>query len=657
MSSSSTKKLPELLMPAGSKDKAFSAFRYGADAVYIGVPMFSLRTRENCITENDITEIIEYAHKNGKKVYVTVNGFPHEFAIEQIKKHLAFLETVLPDGVIFADLGVLALANEFAPSVPKHLSVQQSTVNIPAMKLWMKMGVERVILAREMAIREVKKVHEALPDLELEYFVHGAVCMAYSGRCLLSNFTGGRDANRGACNHTCRWNYRVFDDEGREIDVRDHEDTREEEKEQPVQEVTDIYFVRHGESKKNTPVQIESCTIESAEKYPLTQKGIHNAEQEAQKYKNAFDVIISSPFLRARQTADIFRKYSPRAQYLENKDLSDLDVGEFDDKPLSQSDEYRKTILSTEKFGGGESLEDLKKRILSVYTQIQEEHKGKRILIVSHGCPLETLFDALQGNTLHYWENWMEHTKVFRALEVSSKKEGSSKSLRDFEDLKFWEEEERQKEIIPVEEDFHGTHIMSSKDMCMIEELQKVIDGGVCSLKVEGRNKTAYYAATIARAYRSALDTIAEGKEFDESLWEEVHATANRGFFPGFLNGKPRKGSIKYEANASKAKKEFCARVVGWSNGRLEIIVKNKIEEGADLEIVMPKREDDFSIRAEEMMFGNTHTQTLHGGNINKKASIKCEQEIPEGIFIRQKASNPGIKLSASEEASLSYKA
>jgi len=459
-------------MPAGSKDKAFSAFRYGADAVYIGVPMFSLRTRENCITEEDITEIIEYAHKNKKKVYVTVNGFPHEFAIEQIKKHLSFLETVSPDGVIFADLGVLALANEFAPTVPKHLSVQQSTVNIPAMKLWMEMGVERVILAREMAIREVKKVHDALPNLELEYFVHGAVCMAYSGRCLLSNFTGGRDANRGACNHTCRWNYRVFDDEGREIDVRDHEDTR---------------------------------------------------------------------------------------------------------------------------------------------TQNKKEE--------------------------------------------NEEKEGTSKSIRDFEDLKFWEEEERKKEIIPVEEDFHGTHIMSSKDMCMIEDLQKVIDGGVCSLKVEGRNKTAYYAATIARAYRSALDSIAEGKEFDESLWEEIHATANRGFFPGFLNGKPRNGSIKYEANASKAKKEFCARVVGWRNGRLEIIVKNKIEEGSILEIVMPKREDDFSISATEMMFGNTPTSTLHGGNINKKASIKCEQEIPEGIFIRQKASNPGIKLSPAEEASLSYKA
>lgn len=494
-------KLPELLMPAGSKDKALSAFRYGADAVYVGVPMFSLRTRENRVTEDDIVEVLEYARQHDKKVYVTLNGFPHEFAIKQIIEHLKFLEAQKPDGIIFADLGVLALANEHAPSIPKHLSVQQSTVNIPAMKLWMQMGVERVILAREMSIREVKKVHDALPDLELEYFVHGAVCMAYSGRCLLSNFTGGRDANRGACNHTCRWNYRVFDEEGREVDVSDHE-------------------------------QIDNGQL-----------------------------------------------------------TMDNEVGAKNEK--------------TDCCGGGCGSEKTDSKILN---QVQDDNS----------C---------------------------------------SKSLRDFEDVQFWEEEMRKEEIIPVEEDFHGTHIMSSKDMCMIEELQKVIDGGVCSLKVEGRNKTAYYAATVARAYRKALDDIAEGKEFDPELWEEIHATANRGFFPGFLNGKPRGGSIKYEANASKAKKEFCARVVGWKDGRLEINVKNRIEEGGELEIVMPRIEDDFVITAEEMMFGNTSVEVLHGGNINKVATIKCEQEIPEGVFIRQKAKNPGISMTKSEEAAASYKA
>ncbi len=471
-----TNTLPELLLPAGSKEKAFAAFKYGADAVYCGVPMFSLRTRENNVTDEHIQEILDYAkeifEKTGRprKVYVTLNGFPHEFAIEQIKTHLSFLEEVKPDGIIFADLGVLALANEYAPSVPKHLSVQTSTVNIPAMKMWMKMGVERVILAREMAIREVQKIHEALPELELEYFVHGAVCMAYSGRCLLSNFTGGRDANRGACNHTCRWNYKVFDEDGRVIDISDHEE-------------------------------------------------------------------------------------------------------------------------------------------------------------------------------------------VLTAEDEKNKKEGEPKSLKDFEKLNFWEEEQRKDQIIPVEEDFHGTHIMSSRDMCMIESMQKIAEAGVCSLKVEGRNKTAYYAATIARAYRKALDNYAEGKEFDPILWEEIHATANRGFFPGFLNGKPRKGDIKYDANASTAKKEFCAEVVEWKDGVLEVIVKNKITENSELEVVMPHMDDDFVITASGMKFGGESVSVLHGGNINKKAYILCETPLEAGTFIRQKTQNAGIKMSKTEEAAASYKA
>ena len=456
--------LPELLLPAGSKEKAFVAFRYGADAVYCGVPMFSLRTRENRVTEDDLREIIEFAKQNNKKVYATVNCFPHDFLIEALKKHLSFLEEVRPDGIIFADIGVLSLANEYAPSVPKHLSVQSSTVNIPAMTLWQKMGVCRVILAREMSIREVARVHAALPDLELEYFVHGAVCMAYSGRCLLSNFTSGRDANKGACNHTCRWNYRVFDEDGREVDVSLHE----------------------------------------------------------------------------------------------------------------------------------------------------EQHSG---------CG-----------------------------------EGKAKSIRDFEKLNFVEEEQRKGEIIPMEEDFHGTHIMSSRDMCMIEFLEDIQKAGVCSLKVEGRNKTEYYLATITRAYRRALDDLAEGKPFDQNLWNEVHATANRGFFPGFLQGKPQKGDVQYEANNSKSFKEFCGVVKKWENGRAEIMVKNRIEAGSTLEFVFPNMQDDFSILAEEMQFGNEKTEVLHGGDENKIASIKCSQEVPVEIFIRQEAKNPGIARTKAEEASESYK-
>jgi U32 family peptidase len=465
--------IPELLMPAGDLDKAYTAFRYGADAIYCGVPMFSLRTRENIFTESGLREIVQYAHKNGKKVYVTTNAFPHQYLIPLYEKHFRLLEEIKPDGIIFADLGVLSLANEFAPSIPKHLSVQTSTVNAPAIKLWKSLGVERIILAREMAIREVEQIHKLVPDMELEYFVHGAVCMAYSGRCLLSNFTGGRDANRGACNHTCRWNYRVYDEEGRQVDVSDHE--------------------------------------------------------------------------------------------------------------IKQKTEAR-------------------------------ENKA--------GCGTGKCRDGGEKSTME-----------------------SARSIRDFENFKYVEEEERKGSMIPMEEDFHGTHIMSSKDMCMIEHLESIWQSGVCSLKVEGRNKTAYYCATIARAYRRALDDLAAGKPFDQGLWEEIHATANRGFFPGFLHGKPREGSMQYEANRSVSKKEFCARVIDWKEGRVQIQVKNKIESGVELEFVMPDPSDDFLILAQDLCFGEESVSTLHGGNDNKIASLRCDIA-PElgarlsGVFVRQKTQN-----------------
>jgi len=191
----------------------------------------------------------------------------------------------------------------------------------------------------------------------------------------------------------------------------------------------------------------------------------------------------------------------------------------------------------------------------------------------------------------------------------------------------------------------------------MIEDIKKIAEAGVCSLKVEGRNKTAYYVATIARAYRKAIDNYANGLEPDQNLWEEIHATANRGFFPGFLNGKPRKGSIKFDANSSKANKEFAGRVVNWNNGRLEIIVKNQIKTGSKLEIVMPNIDDDFSIIAKNIKFGDKNVDVVHGGNINKIVTIDCPKKIEKGIFIRQKAQNPGIKKTPAEIASESYKA
>lgn len=379
----------------------------------------------------------------GRKIYVTMNAYPHQFAIPAFEKHMKFLEEVLPDGIIFADWGVLALAKKHCPSVALHLSVQTSTMNEPAIRQWQDLGVSRIITAREMSIAEVASVKKLLPDMEFEYFVHGAVCMAYSGRCLLSNFTGGRDANRGACNHTCRWNYRVHDDD-HEIDAGEH---------------------------------ISGCS----------------------------------------------------------------------------------------------------------------------------GCP------------------------------------GSSKSIREFEKSSIVEEEQRQGEMIPVEEDFHGTHIMSSRDMAMIEHLDQIVDAGICSLKVEGRNKTEYYLCSVVRAYRQALDDLAAGREFNEKLWDELHAIANRGYFPGFANGRPQSGDIQYEANRSISSHTFAAEVIHWTDGWAEILTKHKLLPGDTVQVVMPKISDDWEFEITGLKFGEETVEVLHSGNTNATARIRCEKEIPAGVFLRKK--------------------
>lgn len=436
--------LPELLAPGGSLKKARLALRYGADAVYVGSPMFSLRTRENNVTEDDIRTIIAEAHELGKKIYVTMNAYPHQFAIPTFEKHMKFLEEVRPDGIIFADWGVLALAKKNCPSVPLHLSVQTSTMNEPAIRQWQDLGVSRIITAREMSIAEVASVKKLLPDMEFEYFVHGAVCMAYSGRCLLSNFTGGRDANRGTCNHTCRWNYRIHDEDDHEVDAGEH---------------------------------LSGCA----------------------------------------------------------------------------------------------------------------------------GCG------------------------------------GESRSIRDFEKSSLIEEEQRQGELIPIEEDFHGTHIMSSRDMAMIEHLQQIVDAGICSLKIEGRNKTEYYLCSVVRAYRQALDDLAASKKFNEKLWDELHSIANRGYFPGFANGRPQQGDIQYEANRSTSSHTFAAEILGWSDDWAEVLVKHQLRPGDTVQVVMPKISDDWEFAVTELKFGDETVDVLHPGNTNSTARIRCEREIPAGVFLRKR--------------------
>ena len=472
-------KKPELLLPAWDLEKAYLAFKYWADAIYCGVPAFALRTRMNVFKEAEIKEIVEYAHKNDKKVYITLNAFPHQWLIALLEMHLEFLSKINPDWLIIADSWVLYLANKICPKIPKHLSVQASTVSESWMRFWYENWVRRIILAREIPINEVSKIKNLFPEMELEYFVHWAVCMAYSWRCLLSNFMAFRDSNRGMCAHSCRWKYRVFDEEWRQ---------------------------------------------------------------------------------------------------------------------LTSWDEDWKTIALPKWITG-----------------------------------------SVKGDVL---------------------------SIRDFEQFQFWEEEKRQWDFIPVEQDFHWTHIMSSRDMCMIEYLKEIKESWISSLKVEWRNKTIYYLASVARAYRKALDDIEEGKKFDETLWNEIHSTANRWFFAWFLHWKPLIEGQQYEANRSISTHEFAWKVLKFFNKwdvldedidslqkwhvfketRILVEIKNRIEIGNVLFFVYSKISEDKKYKSFKFWKWASETEVVHWWDWNAWIWVPEWENIEEGVLIRQEVRNPGLK-------------
>lgn len=200
---------PELLLPAGTLDKMRTAYAFGADAVYAGQPRYSLRARNNEFKLEELQIGIQEAHALGKKLFVASNLMPHN---AKVKTYMADMEPVIamkPDALIMADPGLIMMVRERWPEVPVHLSVQANTVNFAAVKFWKSLGLERVILSRELSLDEIEEIRQQCPDMELEVFVHGALCIAYSGRCLLSGYFNHRDANQGTCTNSCRWDYKV----------------------------------------------------------------------------------------------------------------------------------------------------------------------------------------------------------------------------------------------------------------------------------------------------------------------------------------------------------------------------------------------------------------------------------------------------------------
>lgn len=205
-------KRPEILAPASSLEVLKTAVYYGADAIYIGGEMYGLRAKAKNFPMEDMKAGIEFAHKHGRKVYVTANITAHDRDLDGVEKYFQELKQIKPDALIISDPGVFTIARQVCPEIDIHVSTQANNVNYMTFRFWQQQGATRVVTARELSLKEIKDIDEHIQeDLEIETFVHGAMCISYSGRCLLSHYFTGRDANLGACTHPCRWKYHIVE--------------------------------------------------------------------------------------------------------------------------------------------------------------------------------------------------------------------------------------------------------------------------------------------------------------------------------------------------------------------------------------------------------------------------------------------------------------
>ena len=204
---------PELLIPASSLEVLKTAVIFGADAVYIGGEAFGLRAKAKNFSLNEMREGIEFAHEHDVKVYVTANILAHNYDLAGVREYFEELKDIKPDGLIIADPAIFEIAGEVCPEIERHISTQANNTNYGTFNFWYKQGATRVVTARELSLEEIKEIRANIPeDMEIETFVHGAMCISYSGRCLLSNYMVGRDANQGACTHPCRWKYSIVEE-------------------------------------------------------------------------------------------------------------------------------------------------------------------------------------------------------------------------------------------------------------------------------------------------------------------------------------------------------------------------------------------------------------------------------------------------------------
>ncbi len=410
------RKAPELLAPAGSLEMMRTAFDFGADAIYAGQPRYSLRVRNNEFgTIAALKEGIDEAHARGKQFFVVSNIFPHNAKLTTYLADMAPVIELKPDALIMSDPGLIDMVRETWPEQAVHLSVQSNTVNWAAVRFWKKLGLTRIILSRELSLDEVAEIRQQCPDIELEVFVHGALCIAYSGRCLLSGYFNHRDPNQGTCTNSCRWDYKVSTSDG-------------------------------------TPLQ-------------------------------------------ANQPVNFY------------------------------------------------------------------SHPEQEILL---------------------------------------------------------EERQRPGELMPIEEDEHGTYIMNSKDLRAIEHVQRLVEIGIDSLKIEGRTKSPYYVARTTQSYRQAIDDAVAGKPLDPKLLSELEGLANRGYTDGFYQRHHDADYQNYLRGHSESDRSlYVGDAVAFDEGRglMEIEVKNKFTVGDRLECVHPSGNHVWTLSRMENKAGEAVTVAPGSGH------------------------------------------
>ncbi len=406
----------ELLSPAGTIRNMRYAFAFGADAVYAGQPRYSLRVRNNDFQLETLKTGIDEAHALGKQFFVASNLLPHNSKLKRYLEHMQPVIDMKPDALIMADPGLIMMVRERWPEIPVHLSVQANTMNWAAVKFWQSVGVKRIILSRELSLDEIEEIRQRCPDIELEVFVHGALCMAYSGRCLLSGYFNHRDANQGSCTNACRWEYGM---------------------EKAAEDISgDI-----------VPIQV-------------------------------------------------------------------LD-GMSNNQPFAQTGEVKRHALADQ-----------------VYTLTEPNRPGEQM---------------------------------------------------------------------PIFEDEHGTYIMNSKDLRAVQHVNRLVEIGIDSLKIEGRTKSHYYVARTAQTYRQAIDDAVAGKDFDESLMSQLDALANRGYTDAFYTRKRASGTQNYTTGNSKFDgQRFVGEIVAYDAEQkiAEVIVKNKFSIGDHIELINPDGNHTFKLES-----------------------------------------------------------